>query len=164
MIMRRKVSSSGPTASNPVTGAKMPIFAGNFVLMEYGTGAVMAVPTHDQRDFYFAKKFNLPLVVVIQPEGKPLDGRDHDGGLYGGRRPGQFRALQRDDERAGPGSHRPAPRGEEPGQKGRALPSAGLGDFPAAVLGGSDPDHLLPRLRDRSSSGKGSSRRASRRM
>ena len=63
----------GAYCKNPVTGAKMPIFAGNFVLMEYGTGAVMAVPTHDQRDFYFAKKFDLPLVVVIQPEGKPLD-------------------------------------------------------------------------------------------
>jgi leucyl-tRNA synthetase len=63
----------GAYCKNPVTGAKMPIFAGNFVLMEYGTGAVMAVPTHDQRDFYFAKKFQLPLVVVIQPEGKPLD-------------------------------------------------------------------------------------------
>jgi len=62
----------GAYCRNPLTGWKMPIFAGNFVLMEYGTGAVMAVPTHDQRDFYFAKKFNLPLVVVIQPEGKPL--------------------------------------------------------------------------------------------
>jgi leucyl-tRNA synthetase len=61
----------GAYCQNPVTGWKMPIFAGNFVLMEYGTGAVMAVPTHDQRDFYFAKKFNLPLVVVIQPEGGP---------------------------------------------------------------------------------------------
>ena len=62
----------GAHCRNPLTGWKMPIFAGNFVLMEYGTGAVMAVPTHDQRDFYFAKKFNLPLAVVIQPEGKPL--------------------------------------------------------------------------------------------
>ena len=61
----------GAYCRNPVTGAKMPIFAGNFVLLEYGTGAVMAVPTHDQRDFYFAKKFNLSLIVVIQPPGKP---------------------------------------------------------------------------------------------
>jgi len=64
----------GAYCRNPLTGWKMPIFAGNFVLLEYGTGAVMAVPTHDQRDFYFAKKFNLPLVVVIQsPETPPLD-------------------------------------------------------------------------------------------
>ncbi len=61
----------GAYCRNPLTGQKMPIFAGNFVLMEYGTGAVMAVPTHDQRDFYFAKKFDLPLIVVIQPEGTP---------------------------------------------------------------------------------------------
>jgi leucyl-tRNA synthetase len=61
----------GAYCKNPVTGWKMPIFAGNFVLLEYGTGAVMAVPTHDQRDFYFAKKFNLSLVVVVQPPEKP---------------------------------------------------------------------------------------------
>ncbi len=62
---------TGGFCLNPVTGKEMPIFAGNFVLMEYGTGAVMAVPTHDQRDFYFAKKFGLPMVVVIQPPGAP---------------------------------------------------------------------------------------------
>jgi leucyl-tRNA synthetase len=61
----------GAYCRNPLTGGRMPIFAGNFVLLEYGTGAVMAVPTHDQRDFYFAKKFNLPLIVVIQPPEKP---------------------------------------------------------------------------------------------
>ena len=61
----------GAYCRNPLTGWKMPIFAANFVLLEYGTGAVMAVPTHDQRDFYFAKKFNLSLVVVIQPPEKP---------------------------------------------------------------------------------------------
>lgn len=61
----------GAYCRNPFTGQKMPILAGNFVLMEYGTGAVMGVPTHDQRDFYFAKKFNLPLILVIQPPNKP---------------------------------------------------------------------------------------------
>ena len=58
---------------NPVTGRKMPIFAANFVLADYGTGCVMAVPTHDQRDFEFAKKFNLPLIVVIQPPDRALN-------------------------------------------------------------------------------------------
>jgi leucyl-tRNA synthetase len=58
---------------NPLTGKKMPVYATNFVLAEYGTGCVMAVPTHDQRDFEFAKKFNLPLIVVIQPKGKILN-------------------------------------------------------------------------------------------
>ncbi|KUG23106.1 leucyl-trna synthetase [hydrocarbon metagenome] len=58
---------------NPLTGWEMPIFAANFVLADYGTGCVMAVPTHDQRDFEFAKKFNLPLVVVISPKDRTLD-------------------------------------------------------------------------------------------
>jgi leucyl-tRNA synthetase len=58
---------------NPVTKKRMPIFAANFVVAEYGTGCVMAVPTHDQRDFEFAKKYNLPLIVVIQPPNKSLN-------------------------------------------------------------------------------------------
>jgi leucyl-tRNA synthetase len=58
---------------NPVTGRKMPIYAANFVLADYGTGCVMAVPTHDQRDFEFAKKFSLPLIVVIQPHDRALN-------------------------------------------------------------------------------------------
>ncbi|MBN2687285.1 MAG: leucine--tRNA ligase, partial [Deltaproteobacteria bacterium] len=58
---------------NPVTDEKMPIYAANFVLAEYGTGCVMAVPTHDQRDFEFAKKYGLDLIVVIDNPGSPLD-------------------------------------------------------------------------------------------
>ncbi len=63
---------TGAFCENPLTGAKMPIYVANFVLMTYGTGAVMAVPAHDQRDFEFARKYDLPLKVVIQPEGSPL--------------------------------------------------------------------------------------------
>ncbi len=63
---------TGAYCLNPVTGREMPVFLANFVLMDYGTGAVMAVPTHDQRDFEFARKYRLPLVVVIQPEGETL--------------------------------------------------------------------------------------------
>jgi leucyl-tRNA synthetase len=64
---------TGSYCVNPVTEHKMPIYLGNFVLMDYGTGAVMAVPTHDQRDFAFARKFNLPMVVVIEPQGGLLN-------------------------------------------------------------------------------------------
>jgi leucyl-tRNA synthetase len=64
---------TGSYCTNPLTGARMPIFLANFVLMDYGTGAVMAVPTHDQRDFEFAKKYDLPLKVVIHPAGETLD-------------------------------------------------------------------------------------------
>ncbi|RLB01264.1 MAG: leucine--tRNA ligase [Deltaproteobacteria bacterium] len=64
---------TGRYCINPVTGAKMPIYVANFVLYDYGTGAVMAVPAHDQRDFEFAKKYGLPIIVVIEPRGEHLD-------------------------------------------------------------------------------------------
>ena len=63
---------TGARAINPFTGEAVPIWVANFVLGEYGTGAVMAVPAHDQRDFEFARKFNLPIRVVVTPDGKPL--------------------------------------------------------------------------------------------
>ena len=63
---------TGSYCINPLTGIRMPVYLANFVLMDYGTGAVMAVPTHDQRDFEFARKYSLPLQVVIQPEGETL--------------------------------------------------------------------------------------------
>ena len=63
----------GKFCINPYTGEHIPIFTSNFVLMEYGTGAVMAVPAHDQRDFEFARKYELPIKVVILPQGKELD-------------------------------------------------------------------------------------------
>ena len=58
---------TGRYCLNPMTGEEMPIYVANFVLYEYGTGAIMAVPTHDQRDFEFAKKYGLSLKVVIRP-------------------------------------------------------------------------------------------------
>ena len=66
---------TGRYATNPFSGERIPIWVGNFVLMGYGTGAIMAVPAHDQRDFEFARKYGLPVRVVIQPDGPPLDGR-----------------------------------------------------------------------------------------
>ena len=63
---------TGAYCMNPFTGEKIPIYLANFVLMEYGTGAVMAVPAHDQRDFEFARKYGLPVRVVIQPQGKRI--------------------------------------------------------------------------------------------
>ena len=55
---------------NPVNNEKVPLWIGNYVLMDYGTGAVMAVPAHDERDFFFAKKYNLPVRIVIKPVDK----------------------------------------------------------------------------------------------
>ena len=63
---------TGACCRNPFTGENIPIYLANFVLMEYGTGAVMAVPAHDQRDFEFARKYHLPIRVVIQPAERTL--------------------------------------------------------------------------------------------
>ena len=63
---------TGRYCINPFNGERVPIYAANFVLMEYGTGAVMAVPAHDQRDFEFARAYGLPVRVVVQPEGETL--------------------------------------------------------------------------------------------
>ena len=58
---------------NPVTGKRMPIFTANFALMEYGTGAVMGVPAHDQRDLDFARKYDLEVLVVVKSLNSDLD-------------------------------------------------------------------------------------------
>ncbi len=63
---------TGRYCLNPMNGRRMPIYTANFALMEYGTGAVMSVPAHDQRDFDFARKYNLPIIPVVQPEGESL--------------------------------------------------------------------------------------------
>ena len=66
-LLEKEGVFTGSYCINPVTGEKMPIYVANFVLMAYGTGSVMAVPAHDQRDFEFAKKYGLPIKVVIKP-------------------------------------------------------------------------------------------------
>ncbi len=63
---------AGAYAVNPVNGEKIPVWVADYVLMEYGTGAIMAVPTHDQRDFLFAKEHGLAMRIVIQPKDQPL--------------------------------------------------------------------------------------------
>ncbi|MFB3817823.1 MAG: leucine--tRNA ligase [Candidatus Methylomirabilales bacterium] len=65
---------TGAHAVNPLTRERIPIWVANFIIMEYGTGAIMAVPAHDQRDFEMARKYGLPVRVVIQPPEGGLDG------------------------------------------------------------------------------------------
>ena len=62
---------SGEYAINPVNNEEIPIWIADYVLMEYGTGAIMAVPAHDQRDFLFAKENNLPMRIVIEDPKNP---------------------------------------------------------------------------------------------
>lgn len=72
-LLEKEGVFTGSYCINPATGGKIPIYVANFVVMEYGTGAVMAVPAHDQRDFEFAGKYGLPIRVVIKPsEGGDL--------------------------------------------------------------------------------------------
>ncbi len=66
------VELKGLTATNPVTGKEIPIWISDYVLMSYGTGAIMAVPAHDERDWDFAKKFNLPIIEVVAGSDVPV--------------------------------------------------------------------------------------------
>jgi leucyl-tRNA synthetase len=76
---------TGAYAINPVNNERIPIWIADYVLMSYGTGAIMAVPAHDERDFEFARKYGLTIVPVIQPEGEELNGdtmkaaHEHEG-------------------------------------------------------------------------------------
>ena len=77
---------TGGYAIHPLTGARVPIWIANYVLYEYGTGAVMAVPTHDERDFAFAKKYDLPMKLVVQNEAgdlalQTMEDAYHDDGI-----------------------------------------------------------------------------------
>ena len=78
---------TGGYATNPATGKQIPVWIADYVLMEYGTGAIMAVPGHDERDFEFAGKFGLPIVRVVAPAGErrarsPSAQGDGDSGDY----------------------------------------------------------------------------------
>ncbi len=73
LALKKEGVFTGAYAINPLTDRKVPIFVGNFVLMEYGTGAIMAVPAHDQRDFKFASEFDLPIIVTITPADGTID-------------------------------------------------------------------------------------------
>jgi leucyl-tRNA synthetase len=107
---------TGRTAMNPFTGQEVPVWVANFVLAEYGTGAIMAVPAHDERDFEFARKYNLPIRVVVQSGDTPAAadqmavastnyGRLVNSGPWDGQEaPAVIGAMTRDAEKRGVGS------------------------------------------------------------
>ncbi len=153
---------TGRQATNPFTRENVPIWIANFVLAEYGTGAIMAVPAHDQRDFEFARKYNLPIRIVVVPDagmppgaaergvGAPakLDqeggasevmneastnyGRLVNSGEYNGQEAPAVMARMIADAEA---------RGVGKGEVQYRL--EGLGHFAAKILGHANTDHLL---------------------
>ena len=91
---------TGRHAINPFSGERIPIWVGNFVLVGYGTGAIMAVPGHDARDLEFARQYGLPVRIAIQPEGSAVDARDIEEAYDGPGRladSGEFSGLSSQD-------------------------------------------------------------------
>ncbi len=79
--MEKKGMPAGINVTHPLTGEQVPVWIGNYVLMGYGEGAVMAVPAHDERDFHFAKKYDLPIKQVIQTPPNPPFTKGDEGGI-----------------------------------------------------------------------------------
>ena len=136
----------GVHATNPVTGWQMPVYASDYVLADYGTGAIMAVPGQDQRDWEFAETFDLPIVRTVQPPA------DFEGEAYTGAGPAINSA---NDEISLDGLDVADAKstiiewldGQGSGQGHRQLPAARLAAVPSALLGSPDPDRPLRRLR-----------------
>ena len=137
---------TGGYCINPVNAARIPIWIADYVLMDYGTGAIMAVPGHDQRDFEFAQRFDLPIVRVVAAAGDtattPLDGR-----VRRRRRARQLGPIRRRQRRRRQTRHcRMVGRARCRGSEGQ-LSFARLVRIAAALLGSADSDHLLRNTR-----------------
>jgi leucyl-tRNA synthetase len=143
--MEKKGMPTGFYVTHPLTQEQVEVWIGNYVLMSYGEGAVMGVPSHDERDFAFAKKYGLPIKQVVALEGKQYSTDawqewygDKDGGAD------QQRQVRRHDLHASRRCDR-RPEGSGPGRQAGHLPSARLGHLAPALLGHADPDHPLRR-------------------
>ena len=143
---------TGLHVRHPLTGADLPVFVANYVLMGYGEGAVMAVPAHDERDFEFAQKYSLPVRTVVdrfQRAGQYADTSTCAlaGGLCRSRRAGRFRRVHGLTSAAAVDAIAAALVKRKPGCEAGAIPPARLGHLAPALLGLPDPDHPLRRLR-----------------
>ena len=162
---------TGSYAINPVNGQPMPIWIADYVLISYGTGAIMAVPAHDERDFEFAQQFDLPIVAVVDP-GDAVSAEERDEVLAGKRcfvgdgvgdqlgrvrRPHDGR-VQRDRSPADLDDRRPRPRGGQLQAPRLALLAAAvLGravSDPARARRGGQTDRPRPRRRREGSAGR----------
>ena len=134
----------GVTALNPLTGARIPVYAADYVLADYGTGAIMAVPGQDQRDWDFAAVFDLPVIRTVQPP------EDWEGEAFTGEGPAinsandeiDLTGLTVDDAKRTTIDYLEK---QVAGSRERQLPAARLAAEPAALLGRADPDHPLRR-------------------
>ena len=135
----------GRYAINPVNGERISVWAADYVLPDYGTGAIMAVPAHDQRDLDFAKVFGLPVRVVVQTDlpdpGQTWQATPGDGTLVNS---GPLDGLSK---AAAIAAHHRHAGGQGPGPGRGQLPAARLAGLQAAVLGRADPDRVLRVLR-----------------
>ena len=163
-LMEKKGTAHRPLlVIHPPTGGKSPALVGNYVLMGYGEGAVMAVPAHDERDFAFAKKYGLAIRQVIAADGENLQPRRLAGGgtatrarancVNSGKYDGLSYEAAVDAIAADLAS---GPRREE-----GAVPPARLGHLAPALLGLPGADHPLPDLRRRAGTRRPAAGRAS---
>ena len=126
---------SGLYAEHPITEESIPIWVANFVLMDYGSGAVMSVPGHDQRDWEFAKKYDLPIKNVVSPGSKSNGSHDPEKGAFVGKgilvNSGDYDGLNFSEAFSDITKELEK---REKGQTGK-LSAKGLGSFKAKVLG-----------------------------
>ena len=143
---------TGSYAVNPLNGAKVPIWLSDYVLADYGTGAIMCVPAHDDRDFEFAKKFGIPIIQVIAKDGKEIENMteaytEASGTMINsGEWNGMESAVLKKE----------APEMIEKmgiGTQDCQLQAARLGILPPAILGRADSDYPLSEVRKRAGSG-----------
>ena len=157
MEPRKTGMFTGRYAVNPFSNEDMPIYLAPYVLMEYGTGAIMAVPAHDERDFEFAKRFELPIREVVRAEGR-RQSRIPEAAYPGKGTRRRQRSLH------GAGERRRVRQDRRVGRRARRwkaddeLPPAGLAGLAAEVLGDADPHGSLRALRRGSGTGGASSR------
>ena len=139
---------TGRYALNPFTQQRIPIWIANFVLGEYGTGAVMAVPAHDQRDFEFATKYDLPIKVVIHPDPDlghtPEEARGRLRRLWPSC---GIRRVHGSDVGGGISADGGVGRAAGHRNANGSIPFEGLGNLAPAVLGHADSDDLLRQMR-----------------
>ena len=150
---------TGHYAINPFNGERLPVWVGNYILLDYGTGAIMSVPAHDDRDYDFAKKYGLEIRIVILPrkQGEASENGEHEPLLpYTAEdslliNSGEFSSLGCRGSAAQDGG---VCRGAWIWQGDGYLSAEGLGDQPAEVLGDADSDAVLREGRHCAGSGE----------